>query len=176
MNNNKIRTIKQLLKKSVNFHFNCDIDRACRKKRYVNARMTYAYIMRKRGCTLESIARYLSKNHATIIHYLNNIEWYLKTDEEFREKFNIVYEDVYLNHKSVHTLDVEGLISEIFSLRNENKFLHSLSESLKKEQEKYKKDEERFKDIFDIVRQRTHMGSEEKVLKKLNTMYNGIYS
>ncbi|MGB1269866.1 MAG: helix-turn-helix domain-containing protein [Flavobacteriaceae bacterium] len=169
-------THKELLKKAVNFHFECDIDNPCRERKYVNARMTFAYIMKKRGYSLSSIGRMLVKNHATIIHYLKNVEWYMKTDAEFRENFNNVYQDTYLDDESIHLLDTDALIKEVFSLRKENKSLYSLVEGLKKEQLESKRDRERFSSIFEMVRQRTHEGSEEQVLKKLNHMYNGLYS
>lgn len=176
LNEHTNTTYKELLKKAVNFHFECDIDKPCRERRYVNARMTFAYIMKKRGYRLSSIGRMLVKNHATIIHYLKNVEWYLKTDAKFRENFNRVYQDTYLNDEPIHLLDTDALMKEVFSLRKENKSLSSLVESLKKEQIESKRDRERFSDIFEMVRERTHEGSEEQVLKKLNTMYNGIYS
>ena len=43
-------------------------------------------------------------------------EWYMKTDSEFRVKFNNVYEDCYLDDESVHLLDEDALIKEVFSL------------------------------------------------------------
>jgi hypothetical protein len=132
--------------------------------------------MRKRGYSLSSIGRMLVKNHATIIHYLKNVEWYMKTDAEFRENFNNVYQDTYLDDKSIHLLDTDALIKEVFSLRKENKSLHLLVEGLKKEQLESKRERGRFSTIFEMVRQRTREGSEEQVLKKLNHMYNGLYS
>jgi hypothetical protein len=100
----------------------------------------------------------------------------MKTDAEFRENFNNVYQDTYLDDESIHLLDTDALIKEVFSLRKENKSLYSLVEGLKKEQLESKRDRERFSSIFEMVRQRTHEGSEEQVLKKLNHMYNGLYS
>lgn len=169
-------TQQTLLRKSVNYHFECDIDSKCRERRFVNARMTFSYIMKKRGYGLSSIGRLLNKNHATIIHYLKNIEWYMKTDSEFRVKFNNVYEDCYLDDESIHLLDEDALIKEVFSLRKENKILYSQVEGLKKEQARSKRDEQRFGTIFETIQNRTHPGSEDEVLSKLNLMYNGLYN
>jgi len=86
MNNNDIiPTNHKALRDSVNYHFQCDINSRCRERRFVNARMTFAWMMKKRGYSLSSIGRMMGRNHATIIHYLKNVEWYVKTDFEFKE-------------------------------------------------------------------------------------------
>lgn len=175
-NEHTILTQQTTLRKSVNYHFECDIAKKCKETRFVNARMTFSYIMRERGYTLQSIGRLLNKNHATIINYLKNIEWYLKTDTEFRGKFNNVYEECYLDEESVYLLDKDKLIKEVFSLKEKNKILSSQVESLKKEKEIYKRDEIRFETIFETIKKRTHSGSEDEVLSKLNQMYNGLYN
>ena len=56
--------------------------------------------------------------------------------------------------------------------------LHSVKESLKVIQEQAQKkieQEERLNKIYTVIKQRTKNGTEEKVLNKINNLYNGIY-
>lgn len=177
MNNNDIiPTNHKALRDSVNYHFQCDINSRCRERRFVNARMTFAWMMKKRGYSLSSIGRMMGRNHATIIHYLKNVEWYVKTDFEFKETFDLVYQDCYLDDTNVHLLGEEDLKKEVFSLRKELKDVYSQIESLKNDQLQSKRDDERFEDIIQTIKVRTHPGKEELVLNKLNLMYNGLHN
>ena len=164
----------EAVRASVNLHFGVDISNPTRTRNHVNARMTFAYFMRKKGYSFTRIGAMLGKDHATIIHYLKNIEWYMKTDVEFREKFNLAYEDCYIEDATIHLLNEDELIKEVFSLRKEIKSLHSQIDSLKLEQLETKKESNRLKPIIDMINQRTRVGTEELVYNKLNVMYNGI--
>lgn len=175
MRSNTIHPLaSQQVRTSVNYHFDVNIDNPTRTRDHVNGRMTFAYFMRKKGYSYMRIGQMLGKDHATIIHYIKNIEWYMKTDVDFREKFNLVYEDCYVEDNTIHLLNDNELIKEVFSLRKEIKSLHSQIDSLKLEQLETKKESNRLRPILDVVRQRTRSGTEEEVLKKLNTLYNGI--
>ena len=56
--------------------------------------------------------------------------------------------------------------------------LHSLKESFKiieNETQEKAEQEERLNKIYTVIKQRTKKGTEEKVLNKINNLYNGIY-
>ena len=86
-------------------------------------------------------------------------------------------------------MSYEEIKKEAFTLRIENKKLnsetdrlqlelHSVKESLKVIQEQAQKkieQEERLNKIYTVIKQRTKNGTEEKVLNKINNLYNGIY-
>ena len=78
-------------------------------------------------------------------------------------------------------LTIEEIKNEIISLRVENKSLHSTISNLEEENKNLQKEkdifgrQERMTEIFEVVRQRTKIGTEDKLLKKLNIFYNGVY-
>lgn len=162
------------LKISVNHHFEVDIDSPVRKKEYVNARMTYAFFMRKKGFSLERIGRFIGKDHATIVHYLKNIDWYMKTDPAFKNRFDAVYDDCFFDGISIYSLDKEELIKEVLSLRKENKVLSSQLDDVNFEQKFIEKESNRLQPIIDLVSHRTKVGQEDLVYRKINAMYNGL--
>lgn len=54
-----------------------------RTKELVFARMLISCIMRLNGFTFAQIGELLNRNHSTIMHYLNNFDYYKKYDKEF---------------------------------------------------------------------------------------------
>ena len=77
-------------------------------------------------------------------------------------------------------LTVEEIKKELLSLRVENKSLNSSVSKLEKDYKKLQVQEDMFgnnrmSEIFKMVRQRTRIGSEDELLKKLNIFYNGVY-
>lgn len=75
------------LKKIVNDVFLVDLDAKNRKRGVVDARKVYSKILRESGHSYESIGNSLSKNHATIIHYVNNIGHIMSYDRSIRDKY-----------------------------------------------------------------------------------------
>lgn len=163
------------LKKIVNYHFECDIETTCRERRYVNGRMTFAYILKEKGYTLTSIGHILKRNHATIIHYLKNMEFYLKQDRDFKNRFDFVMEDYYENSEPIHDMQEDELKKEIFSLKLKIKDLSSLNDRLTFEQKNTVTVDKRLTDIADMFSQRIRIGTEDEVKIKLNHFLNGLY-
>jgi len=60
-------------------------------------------------------------------------------------------------------------------LRTENKKLYSAQQFLTLELTEEKKKNKRLCSIFSLIEERTKIGSEDDVLRKLNTFYNGVY-
>ena len=77
------------LKQIVNEIFSIDIDSKRRKRSAVDGRKVYAKILRDLGYAYEHIGSTIDKDHATIIHYVNNIENLLEFDSTFKRKYNI---------------------------------------------------------------------------------------
>jgi len=87
------------LKKIVDGEFNIDIADKCRKTNYVNARLVYSYILRKRGVGLVRIGDSLNKNHATICYLINNAPFYFKQDSELEFRY-LSCKSLFENHYS----------------------------------------------------------------------------
>ena len=75
------------LKRIVNDVFLVDIEVKNRKRGVVDARKVYSKILRDNGYSYELIGETIEKDHATIIHYVKNIEYLLSYDRTLREKY-----------------------------------------------------------------------------------------
>ena len=160
-----------------------------RKRNTINARYIYSEVLRKDGFGCSDIGRSICKNHATVLHYWKNFDWLLKSDKTFRETFALISKRYTDDYDYVLDMSYEEIKKEAFTLRIENKKLnsetdrlqlelHSVKESLKVIQEQAQKkieQEERLNKIYTVIKQRTKNGTEEKVLNKINNLYNGIY-
>jgi len=137
------------LKDIVDTIFNVNITNSVRKKEYVEARMVFAKILHERGATIVSIARFLEKNHCSILNYMGNFDSYF-TDISLKKKY-VVCREAFFQKRPVDKLYLEkDKISAI--------------------EYKYK----RFKNILDIMNERTPYGKEEVLEKKIISFLNGI--
>ena len=137
------------LKGIVDTIFDTDISSTTRKKNNVEARMAFTKILRDRGTTFVSIARFLDKNHCSIINYMNNFDIYF-SEQHLKKKY-VVCREAFFQKRPVDKLYIEkDKISAIES--------------------KYK----RFKNILDIMNERTPYGKEDVLEKKIISFLNGI--
>ena len=160
-----------------------------RRRNTINARYIYAEILRKDGFGCSDIGRSICKNHATVLHYFKNFDGFIESDKTFRETFHLIRKRYTDHYDYVIDMSYEEIKKESFALRIENKKLnsetdrlqlelHSLKESFKlmeKETQEKAEQEERLNKIYTVIKQRTKNGTEEKVLNKINNLYNGIY-
>lgn len=183
----------------INKRFDLDLDKKTRKREYINARSFYCRFMRERGYTSTAIGRTINKDHATVLHLNKNFDWHLKTDRELSAVFNEL--KYYAEQQRYKTLkefnkDIDEVIAkdrsyylseQNFTLQNENKSLYSQIFSLQKDidrledenkdlKSKIKNNFNRFGEIYKMVELRTREGYESEVLRKLNTIYNGLYT
>lgn len=164
---------------SVEDAFEVDMQSKKRERSMVNARIAFSNILFERGYSKSMIARYLNKNHATIIHYCKNCEGYLHTDKLFAEKYKVAHINHNKSFDSVYQMDRERLKKELFSLRKKLKVVNCELETLKQESaDRVKQDEQesRMDNIFDMLEQRTRRGTEDWIEKKLNRWFNGVYT
>lgn len=82
--NNEIEILKEI----VNIAFNVDLLVKNRKRDVVDARRIFSKILRERNYGYEQIANALEKDHATVIHYMKNIDSILIYDKVLTEKYN----------------------------------------------------------------------------------------
>ena len=78
--------------KETNKIFNADILSRSRKQHHVFSRIAYSKIMRNYGKTLENIADEIGRNHASIIYYCKQHEQLYKFDQDYKLKFDQLYE------------------------------------------------------------------------------------
>ena len=87
------------LKKIVNDVFLVDIELKDSRRVVVDARKVYSKILRDRGYSYELIGSTIKKDHATIIHYVKNIEYLLSYDQILREKY-VACKNVFIKKKN----------------------------------------------------------------------------
>ena len=159
------------LKEIVSQVFDTDINIKTRKRNNVEARMIFSRILREDGSTFQAIGKAINKDHATVIYYVNQASNLIKQSIELSNKY-LECKNCYINNLDVvlpqmkydelknEVVELKALINQLTTERNE----------IIKVQEKYN----RIKKIINLVAERTHVGKEEFIERKINEMFNGI--
>jgi len=150
-------------------------DERSRRQDIVNARIIYANILKEQGFGCSIIAKSIRKNHATILHYFKQFQWYIQSDEQLKENFEKIKREYRKDYDPIYEMSDTELKKELFSLRTQNKKLYSAKQFLTSELAEEKTKNKRLRNIFSLIEERTRVGSEDDILKKLNTFYNGVY-
>ena len=159
------------LKEIVSKVFGTDINIKTRKRNNVEARMIFSKILREDGNTFESIGKAINKDHSTIVYYVNQASVLIKQSIELSDKYleckncyidnlDVVLPQMKYDELKNEVLELKLLINQLTIERNE----------IIKVQEKYN----RIKKIINLVAERTHVGKEEFIERKINQMFNGI--
>ena len=159
------------LKEIVSKVFDTNINIKTRKRNNVEARMIFSKILREDGNTFESIGNAINKDHSTIVYYVNQASVLIKQSIELSDKYleckncyidnlDVVLPQMKYDELKNEVLELNLLINQLTIERNE----------IIKVQEKYN----RIKKIINLVAERTHVGKEEFIEKKINQMFNGI--
>jgi hypothetical protein len=84
--------ITERLKEIILKETDIDVSKNSRKHSIIEARALYFYLVKhfKPKMTLQEIAESVNKNHATVIHSLNNYEMYEKFNRDLRSLRNII--------------------------------------------------------------------------------------
>ena len=159
------------LKEIVSKVFDTNINIKTRKRNNVEARMVFSKILREDGNTFESIGNAINKDHSTIVYYVNQASVLIKQSIELSDKYleckncyidnlDVVLPQMKYDELKNEVLELKLLINQLTIERNE----------IIKVQEKYN----RIKKIINLVAERTHVGKEEFIERKINQMFNGI--
>jgi chromosomal replication initiation ATPase DnaA len=69
--------------------FNCQTMSTTRKRKHVNGRVATSFYLRTiEKMTLESIAKAIGRNHASIIHYIKQHDSYYNYDKEYKRMYD----------------------------------------------------------------------------------------
>jgi hypothetical protein len=151
--------------------------RRCRPE--VDARFIFSLIMKERGYGSTRLGRLLNKNHATILHYWKNAEWYMKSDPELKRKYEQVQREFYESLESLNVFNRAMFERKIDVLEKKNKQCILDSKDLKLEVEQLRKEVQpyrEYKEVVDLVIERARPKEMAYTKKKLNTFFNGLYS
>jgi len=159
------------LKEIVSQVFNTDINIKTRKRNNVEARMIFSKILREDGNTFESIGKAINKDHSTIVYYVNQASSLIKQSIELSDKY-LECKNCYIDNLDVvlPQMKYDELKNEVLELKLLINQLTIERNKTIKVQEKYN----RIKKIINLVAERTHVGKEEFIERKINQMFNGI--
>lgn len=146
-----------------------------RNREVVDAKMIYAYILQDKGYGCSDISRSIDMHHSSILHYLKGIGFYIKVDRKISSKYEMCKEEYYKEYDPIKYLSSVDLKKELISLRIENKLLSSTSRELRAELEGVNEMQKRLGPLYNIVRERTRIGTENNIVSELNKFYNGVY-
>ena len=159
------------LKEIVSQVFDTNINIKTRKRNNVEARMIFSKILREDGNTFESIGKAINKDHSTIVYYVNQASVLIKQSIELSDKY-LECKNCYIDNLDVvlPQMKYDELKNEVLELKLLINQLNIERNKIIKVQEKYN----RIKKIINLVAERTHVGKEEFIEKKINQMFNGI--
>lgn len=162
--------------KIVNDAFSLDMVVKTRKREYVDARMTCAYILTNSGMTSTSVGRLLGKDHATILHYKSKFPFIMKQDANLKAKYEYVMANVSPPEQvpDVYFYSKYDLIQEVLSLRLKVSDLNSQKDRLLSDNVRLKRVDDSLAPLYKILRERTHSGNRAKVERSLTTFFNGL--
>jgi len=141
-----------------------------RFRQVVDARIVFSKIIRERGYTLSSIARYLSKDHTTIIHYICECNSLIQNNDKIMETY-LICRDKFLQDKdALLTYTDKDAVKEMIVLKNDIENLMLKNSRIKNLEIKY----ERLNEIINLIDKRTPEGDEHKIRKEIMKMFNGL--
>jgi len=141
-----------------------------RKRDTVEARMIFSKILREDfSYSYQSIGRYLSKDHATILHYVRSINQISRYDKVLYDKY-VKIKSLFLEDESDEVINQDQLKYKIVFLEE------SLNEVMKHRNDliDFKEKLHRIMPIVNLVLERTPHGLEGEVERKMRTMFNGL--
>ena len=168
-----------------------------RLRQNVDARRMFGMALRsmEKPYTFARIGRYLKKDHATILHYMKTSESILQTDVDFKNKYQEVKERFTVDLKKLNSIKggieeqshrgdvlrlkeyIKNLKEEITSLKdNANTDVAILQGKINRRNTELKKYNVRYSGLYKTINDRTKAGTEDLIQRKLNTLFNGVYS
>lgn len=166
--NNKMEADK--LRAIVEQYMGVSIMIRTRRRREVEARMLFSKIL-KEDCnySLSAIGRCLNKDHCSAIHYIKTINQLLKYDKVLYDKY-VKIKSLFLEDESDEVINQDQLKYKIVFLEE------SLEEVMKHRNDliDFKEKLHRIMPIINLVLERTPHGMEDKVERKMRTMFNGL--
>ena len=159
------------LKEIVSKVFDTNINIKTLKINNVEARMIFSKILREDGNTFESIGNAINKDHSTIVYYVNQASVLIKQSIELSDKY-LECKNCYIDNLDVvlPQMKYDEIKNEVLELKLLINQLTIERNKIIKVQEKYN----RIKKIINLVAERTHVGKEEFIERKINQMFNGI--
>ena len=172
-----------------------DIMSKKRTRPNVDGRRMFSMVLMGEQYTATRIGQYLRKDHATILHYMKSADGFLQSDVNFKNKYQEVKERFTADLKKAALIKggieeesyrgdvlrlkeyIKTLKEEITSLKdNANTDVSILQGKIERRNKELNKYNVRFNGLYKIITERTKPGTEELLARKINTLFNGVYS
>lgn len=148
-----------------------DIHSKKRFREIVDARMIFSKVMYEQGYNICSIARFLGKNHATVIYYIKLSDHIFTSYPELHDKYMVCSEVFSDGKEPSMTFTRKDMIRSINTLNEKVRVLTYERNVMKRRQESVS----RFMEIISLLENRIAEGSEQDAYKKINKALNGNY-
>lgn len=158
------------LKVIVNEEFKVDLMVKSRQGEFVQARMVFSKILFDKGYSYSEIGRQCNKDHALIMHYIDNFQWDYEHDDKFREQYTKCCDLFVLIIDPLYQYTNLELLMEVYSLHQRYKVLLDNKRIDLKKLDVLMRADERLEKIFDIVRENTPHGEEKIVAEKITEL------
>ena len=160
----------------VNETCECDILKKSRLRKDVDGRMIFAQVLHSKGLTKSAIGRIMNKNHATIVYYIRKIEGYLRHDEIMRNRYHYVSNIYSPINTTPHYYQYSrmDLMEEIRKISSELERVNKDNTELRKSLHETKRKDIRLSNLYRLVKERTPLGREQEIERKLTHIYNGV--
>jgi hypothetical protein len=166
------------IREIVNKVFEVDIMKKYRYRKFVDARMVFSKILRDRGYTIVSIARFIKKDHTTILHYNLNFDVIVNQDRRFKDRYMVCLNSFLQDRDPiVQTFTDKQLYNEIKKLNEEVISLNGQIEKISSDKEmlyKMLNRKTRFDSLINIIDEKTPIGREQIIIDKIKRIVNDL--
>lgn len=164
-----------LLKEIVNQAFDLNVDHRSRKTEYITARaICYKILKDQCDMTYSFIGRQFNKNHATILHSIEEFPWMAKADKDMEKTYRKIL-DKWLSKSSEFTdVNPNLLKKDLRKLEEQNNLLNLALLEVKDQVDALSKDNKRYLSLIKKVEKSMPEDRLKRMEKKIYDIINGF--
>ena len=168
MNTQKVKILKEITNKQ----FQLNVDHRSRTAEHVAAR-AICYKILKDHCDMTNtfIGRQFNKNHATIIHAIEEFPWMLKADREMERIYRKILNKWLIKCEDCTDTNSEVLKKDLLKLEERNNLLNLALLEMKEKVDKLTKMTESLKKLEKSIPENRL----QRIEKKLSDIVNGVF-
>jgi len=166
----------RLLKDIVNRTFELNVDHKSRKSEYIMAR-AICYKILKEECNMTSafIGRQFNKNHATILHSVQEFPWMLKADKGMEKTYRSILDRWLIKAVDIPDVNPVLLKKDLIKLQEHNNLLNLALIEVKEQVNVLSQDSKRYQSILKKIENAAPEQRLTRIEKKLSDIINGCF-
>jgi hypothetical protein len=159
----------------VNQAFDINVDHRSRKADYIMAR-AICYKILKEQCSMTStfIGRQFNKNHATILHSVQEFPWMLKADKGMEKTYRKILEKWLSRASELPDVNPVLLKKDIQKLEESNNLLNLALLEVKDQVEVLQKENKKYNSLFKKLNKTVSEERLKRIEKKIYDIINGF--